>query len=458
MTTTLDQVRTVADTVLYEGYLLYPYRASAAKNQVRWQWGVLGPAQPAPGVGEPPEMHVECLVESATADGASVLAYLRFLQLQRRQVERETRGGFVPVDALVVAGTQWVSWDEAVPQEVRLGPLTVGQTQPQPVAVQIPPSYDVEPLPAESGTVVGRLVRTRDVLSALVRIDVEPAASGVWRLKLHLANTAQGAVTDRAAANARSLLGTHLVLQVRGGRFLSLLEPPDHASDAAAACRNDRCWPVLASDADDIVLASPIILYDHPAVAPESAGVLFDATEIDEILTLRVMAMTPEEKAEARATDAHAAAIIDRCDTMSVADMQRLHGVFRDPAGGAERIDRSLEVPSWADTGGAPWWDPSVDAAVSPETDSVMINGVAVRKGSPVRVQPRRRADAQDVFFVGQAATVTAVYADVDGDQHVAVVLDNDPAAELHEWYGRYLYFAPDELEPLTAPESRKEG
>ena len=97
-----------------------------------------------------------------------------------------------------------------------------------------------------------------------------------------------------------------------------------------------------------------------------------------------------------------------------------------------------------------PWWDPAADARCDPETDSVAHRRRArSRKGSLVRVHPSRRADAQDLFFAGQVARVTAVLSDVDGDTHVALVLVDDPAADLHEWYGRYFYFAPDELEPL---------
>ena len=98
--------------------------------------------------------------------------------------------------------------------------------------------------------------------------------------------------------------------------FVSLLEPSAEASAAAARCHQERCFPVLAGrpGSTDVVLGSPIILYDYPEIAEESAGALFDSTEIDEILTLRVMTMTDAEKAEARATDPRAAEIIDRCD------------------------------------------------------------------------------------------------------------------------------------------------
>jgi hypothetical protein len=241
--------------------------------------------------------------------------------------------------------------------------------------------------------------------------------------------------------------------------------------DAVAACTQRRCWPVLtgASGDTDIVLISPIILYDYPEVADESAGALFDSTEIDEILTLRVMTLTDEEKAQARATDPRAAEIIDRCDSMSPEALAQLHGILRDPHAGVAvdvpnlpdfpdeaglielRDLRNVDPPTFGSED-VPWWDPEQDASVNPDIDSVLIDGVAVSRGSMVCVHPSRRADAQDLFFAGMTARVSAVHSDVDGEIHVAVVLVDDPAADLHEWYGRFLYFAPDELEPLVPP------
>ncbi|MGH3554117.1 MAG: hypothetical protein ACRDT5_16335, partial [Mycobacterium sp.] len=159
--------------------------------------------------------------------------------------------------------------------------------------------------------------------------------------------------------------------------------------------------------------------------------------------TLRVMTMTDEEKAQARATDPLAAQLIDRCDAMPPEALQRMHGVLRDPHQVAGLIP---EIPE-----GVEWWDPLADTAVRPDVDSILVNGVPVARGSRVRLHPGRRADAQDLFFAGKTAHVTSVHEDVDGNQHVGVVVDDDPASDLHDWYGRYLYFSPDEVEPLEA-------
>ena len=181
---------------------------------------------------------------------------------------------------------------------------------------------------------------------------------------------------------------------------------------------------MLASPSEQLLLVSPIILYDHPQIAEQSSGALFDSTEIDEILTLRVLTMTDAEKAEARATDPEAAAIIDRCESMSTADLQQLHGILRDPRSGEPVGGRLGDPATWqvpslhtpvdstdfdgSATDGLPWWDPGVDASVSPETDTVLIGSIPVGKGSLVRVRPSRRADAQDLFFDGRLARVTA--------------------------------------------------
>jgi hypothetical protein len=251
--------------------------------------------------------------------------------------------------------------------------------------------------------------------------------------------------------------------------FLSLLDPPEWAKPPAEACRNLHTWPVLIGEEGrrDAMLSSPIILYDHPTIAPESPGDLFDATEIDEILTLRTMALTEAEKREARATDERAAAIIDRVDNMPPEMLERLHGAVRylrgvegegtlDPhlpvhgaptgrvADGGEGGDRLSTAPEEL----VPWWDPGADRTVSPETDGVVVAGVTVAKGSRVRLRPGQRADAQDMFLAGREATVEAVFLDVDGNRHLAVTLDEDPAADLQRWHGRYLYFSPDEVEP----------
>jgi hypothetical protein len=213
-----------------------------------------------------------------------------------------------------------------------------------------------------------------------------------------------------------------------------------------------------------------VILYDHPEIAAESAGDLFDATEIDEILTLRTLALTDAEKREARATDPRAAQLMDRMDNMPPEMLERMHGAIRYlksvPGKAAPHPHTEPGFPGGPDDPFAdpildrpqvPWWDPGADTSVSPDTDHVLINGVSVARGSRVRMRPgSRRADAQDLFLVGRTALVDAVLHDVDGQVHVAVTPDHDPAADLQRSHGRFLYFAPDEIEPI-GPEAAED-
>ncbi|GAC1399309.1 MAG: hypothetical protein NVS4B6_08110 [Mycobacterium sp.] len=438
-----DRARAVADAVLYEGYLLYPYRASSRKNQSRWQFGVLGPpGAAAAGIGEEDTLAAQVLVRSGGIPSLS--GVVRFLQLQHRGAERDVGGGhFEQVDELSTGSGSWISWDEAVECEIAITPFPV-TSLPRTLDISVSAGTDIETLDG------GQLVRTRSSLHGLLDISAERDGD-LLRLSFEVRNTAAPAA-GKDEAIATSLIGTHLLVEVTDGEFVSLLEPPDSAVEAVARCSQHRCFPVLAGPPSDecLVLVSPIILYDHPEIAEQSKGALYDSTEIDEILTLRVMTMTDEEKALARATDPLAARIIDRCDSMSPEAMLDLHGVLRNPH--AARAEPGLipEIPSDVD-----WWDPSADNAVRPDLDAILVNGTRVTRGSRVRLRPSRRADAQDLFYVDKIARVTSVHEDVDGDQHVGVVIEDDPAADLHDWYGRYLYFAPDEVEPLTERSSK---
>ena len=450
MTATWDRARAIADAVLYEGYLLYPYRATSSKNQSRWQFGVLGPTGAADaGVGEDDALSAQFLI-----DGDSELTLVvRFLQLQHRRVERDVGGGrFEAVDELASGLQSWVTWDEAVECELPFGPFEIAESSvPRTVPVTVADGTETELVDG------GRLVRTRAAIRAELSITVEPD-DGVHRVSVSVRNTGVSAV-DKDGAIAMSLIGTHVIGEVVGGEFVSLLEPPDSVAGAVSRCVQHRCFPVLAGRPGerDLILVSPIILYDHPEIAEQSEGALYDSTEIDEILTLRVMTMTDEENAQARATDPLAAQLIDRCDAMSPEAMQQLHGILRNPhAGdgtGFGELDEQMRsaglIPEVPD--GVDWWDPLADTIVRPDIDAVLVNGIRVAAGSRVRLRPSRRADAQDIFFAGKTARVTSVHEDVDGEQYVGVIVEDDPDFEMPDSYGRYLYFAPDEVEPLEA-------
>ncbi|MFF3525466.1 hypothetical protein ACFYX5_02240 [Streptomyces rubiginosohelvolus] len=477
----LGQARAVADAVLFEGYVLYPYRASSAKNRMRWQFGVLVPPARTAGNGEHAEQRTDILLEPRSGDRLD--AELRFLHVRRRTVERlEPDGSYTEVPELELPDRVLVPWDEGHEERIRLhaplAELTGEQAHTRNVTFDLPPGTEHEPVLDGNGRMLGRLVRRRGRLSGEIRPYVEQL-SGPYRLSrltVTVRNTvdapppAHGGSRDDALPH--SMIGAHLLLAVEGGRFLSMTDPPEWARPAVAGLRNENTWPVLAGPADreDVVLSSPIILEDHPALADESPGPLYDATEIDEILSLRTAALTDHEKREARGTDARAAEVIDLVDTMPEAVRERLHGAIRGlrevtgeedgtagsggpggPAAPSAAPAAGLPLPEGS---GHPWWDPQQDPEAADAPTTVSIDGEAVGEGSRVVLAPGfRRTDAQDAFLRGCRATVEAVVADLDGEVHLAVVLDDDPGNDIRRQQGRFLYFKPDEVTPLREEE-----
>ncbi|MGP6159756.1 MAG: hypothetical protein ACLPYS_20045 [Vulcanimicrobiaceae bacterium] len=435
----------VADAVLYEGFLLYPYTASAHKNQMRWQFGVVVPREYAnAGSREPFAQQTEILLEPEGAPAVNLL--LRFLHVVSRRVEVCAEGGFEPVESLEIDGTPHVSFDETVEREVtlRIQPLETAQSS---AAIAFEGQRDEEPLRDALGNVRGRLVRERWPLRGTLVASCEPAceAPALYKFRVRVENDSDvvGAGARRSMLPAvgtrpqrsedgrlrTAFVSAHTLLHAAGGRFVSLLDPPPAAEQATATLRNEHTWPVLVGDASEdsqraaLVLSSPIILYDFPAVAPQTDVDAFDATEIDELLKLSVLSLSDAERREARATDPRAKAIVERAEALDARGLQRLHG-------GALTVDpfAQLDVPS---------------------VDCVFVGGVKVAKGSAVRLQPKRRADVMDTFLVGKLATVRAIHQDVEDQLYVAVTIDDDPASDLHEWYGRSFFFYPDEIEPV---------
>jgi hypothetical protein len=422
--TAWDEVVSVADAVMYEGYLLYPYRHSAAKNRVRWQFGVLlAPAWAqahglvdagVAGSAESSWQQTECLLEAK--DAATIRVRVRFLQLQQRSTQPAT-------DAQAC-------FDEAVLREFDIeAPVADLMQGDRRFEFAVPGGEDVEVLPGDAT----RVVRRRERLSLSVTISAAACATPfpLLTVQVRTENVDQTTPVDstRAQALRRGLLAAHTMLHVDRGRFLSLLDPPQWAVAAAGGCRNVHTFPVLAGTPGrtDTVLSSPIILYDHPQIAPESPGDLHDATEIDEILSLRTLTLSDNEKREVRSTDARGAAILDRVETMPPEMLERLHGAIR-----------------------------SLGGAYPDNAESIVVDGLALSPGSRVRLRPRRRGtDAPDMFLDGRTARVEQILLDVDGTRFLAVTVDDDPGAELHQWYGRLRHFRPEEVEPVLGAEAQ---
>jgi hypothetical protein len=329
-----ELVRRIANAVLYEGYLLYPYRASALKNRYRWTIGVLHSRQSAASTGERSRMATQVLV---AGEAPRVDLMLRFM-------EKPEEG-------------------DALEREIPFQGFELREDAPRTEG------------PAE--------------------ISANLLRPGLWRLTLRVTND---------LPSRHLMASVHVVLSVQSGEFISLQDPEPDYAEAAAACLNDGLWPVLvgAQGLRDTMLCSPIILYDYPQVARESAGDLFDSTEIDEILCLRILTLTEEEKREIRSGDGRARGILERTEALSPEHWMKLHGAIR-----------------------------------------------GLRKGARVRLHPRRTADILDSVLAGKIGMVESVERDLEDNLHVAVVLEDDPGRDLGELRqpGHRFFFSAEEVE-----------
>ena len=449
---TLEAAREIADAVLFEGYLLYPYRANDAKNRVRWQFGVLAP----PGFvdvdsSEHSWLQTECVLEGHDVELA---VQARFLQVQRRRVEQWNGTDFEPVESLDVADATYLPCDEAIVVERTVDVVLPGFGHASNrVAISAEAGGDCEILTESDGTTAGRLVRTREPLEAVLIVDALALSGpfGVRRLRLRLENctawTPSGTGSrgsERPEALRHALVAAHLLIASTRGLFVSQIDPPEWARGYVEECEQAGCFPVLAGPPGtrDLVLASPIILYDHPQVAPESETQFFDATEMDEMLTLRTLTLTDHEKRLVRGSDPKAAALVDHVDHLPPELLDRLHGAIRSMSSGARPASRR-------------WTNRRRRGGTRDRTPALTLTPISFASGTSRSAAARRSCCApvgehrrSRHVPRGSCGDGRAVIFDVDGGTHLAVSLD-DLVADGYHPHGRFLYFAPDEVEPI---------
>jgi hypothetical protein len=336
----------IANAVLYEGYMLYPYRPSSVKNRQRFNFGVLFPRSYSEAQTGSDAWHLqtECLVQGGSVTAIEVR--VRFLKLVARSVRKATEAPpllegppvFETVPRLEVDGKVFTPWQEAIEREVTVPACNLDALTQAPVelAFAIPAREEVEPLRDAGGRVVGMIARKQESVQGMVEILAERAGDGLFKVQVQVKNLTScetdAGQSGRDPALLRSLVSAHTVLGVTDGQFVSLLEPPENLKEVAASCQNVGVWPVLvgAEGERDTMLASPIILYDYPQIAPESPGDLFDGTEIDEILALRILTMTDSEKSEVRNTDDRARKMLERTESLPMEHLMKLHGTLRE--------------------------------------------------------------------------------------------------------------------------------
>jgi hypothetical protein len=371
-----DHLEALLESLLWEGYALYPYTPGATKNATPTPFGIVYPPVYAATLASTfDHLELRCIVQAPP--DAVLSAEVRFLEASGERHQGQARRVELPG---AMAGA--LSGRAAV-KAASVGALTVEL------------SLETVPLPAGDEYEVVLRVRNRTLVS-----------SGL----------------DRAGALRRSLISTHPVLRVAGGRFVSVLERP---------CASVNTFPVLAADGDDVMLGAAIVLPDHPRLAPESLGGLFDSTEIEEALLLHVRTLSDGERAEIERQDPAVRAMVARAQSATPEDIVSLHGrvQLRDPV----TLEPPSEPPGLADPRAG---------------DSVLdVGDRTFRRGAKVVIRPGPDADIQARMLDGRRATIERIFTDYDGRAHLGLTIDDDPGQELMRETGRYLYFFAPELE-----------
>lgn len=333
-------VKKIADAVLYEGYILYPYRASAVKNRQRFNFGVLAPKAYSAAQNESENWQMQTEVP-VSGDAPEIHLKIRFLQLVMREIDRFDGTTFRAVETLDTGEKIFQTWQEAIEREIEVSVAPTAPTGARNPRFVFPAGVETEILRDSENKIIGRIRRRREAIEGAIELELEAQNRNpqivnrkLFKLTVRVSNTTafeNAGNKTRDEALARSLVAAHTILFAGRGEFISLLEPPEEFTEAAAGCRNIATFPVLAGErgAQNWMLSSPVILYDYPEIAPESAGDLFDGAEIDELLTLRILTMTDDEKREMTGVDERARAMLERTENLSAEQLMKMHGRLR---------------------------------------------------------------------------------------------------------------------------------
>lgn len=411
-----EVAESLAKSLLYEGYALYPYTPAATKNATPTPFGIAYPtayANHQPAAFDYVRIEVVALPE----DGAEIEGTALFLQ---------------------AAGAR----HQASERRVSVGPLPLAELLEQ--GSELPFAFDSTP----DATTGAEPEGAPDVVSGTVRISAEAVGPGRFRIALQVQNTtpvpdAEAEGMDRGEALRWALLSCHAMLGISAGSFASPLENEDELGAAVQACENVNAWPVLASPGDDVVLGAAVLLPDHPQIAPQSNVNFFDNTEIEEALVLHVQALSEEERAAIDEQDPAVREMIERAEGTTQEEMLELHGLMKPSEG--------ITFPEWTEPAIEP--EPPVRApppgpADTAGEDELVVGGKAFKRGGKVVLRPGTDGDPYDRMMDGRMATVERIYLDYDGKAYFGVSIDEDPMREILRDTGRYLFFFADELDP----------
>jgi hypothetical protein len=389
-----EHLEELMQSLLWEGYALYPYTSAATKNATPTPFGIAYPPSYAARLTSTFD-RVEMRCQAQAPPEATITASVRFL-------------------------TSTGDRHEATDRQLELPARTLTEL-----------TRSSRPLPAKPEAVLSATT-TVGRLTVALSLTTERLERDLYELAFTVRNhTPCDPRVDRATALTSALISTHPVLRILGGRFISPLERP---------CASVNTFPVLASEEDDVLLGAAIVLPDHPRIAPESRGLLFDSTEIEEALLLHVKALSEAERDQIGHEDPHVRAMIERAAAATPEDVLALHGRMMPLDAGAREPFTPVPPQEPADLP-----DPTLG---EPEAE---VGGRRLRRGGKVRLRPREDADLHARMLDGRVATVERILVDVEGRTHLGVTIDGEPGQQLLRETGRLLFFFPPEVEVIDA-------
>jgi hypothetical protein len=390
-----EALERLIESLLFEGYALYPYTPQATKNATPTPFGILYPPSYAAGLASTFEhLELRCVLQAPPE--ALLSAEVRFLAASGER-------------------------HEAVPHRVQLKEMTLAAL----ADASAGPGRGAERTEQIAGGSAGPL-------SVALSLRAHELGADSYEMALSVENRtpcAEG--LDRRSALGHSLLSTHPILRVFGGRFSSPLERP---------CASVNTYPVLASTGDDAVLGAAIVLPDHPQIAPESRTGLFDSTEIEEALLLHLQVLSDSEREQIE--DPRVREMMARAAATTPDEIRALHGrvTLRDPVAARTRSPVSETPPE----------EPRDLVDPQAGEQEVEVDGVCFRRGSKLTIRPGPDADLHARMLDGRVATIERIMIDYDGKTHLGVTIDGDPGQELLRDSGRFLFFFPGEVEVLA--------
>ena len=347
----MDTVERIANTVIYEGYRLFPYSPSAIKNTRPSLFGVVYPEdfnRQDQSAGA--HMQTECIMQGTDASELNVT--LRFLQLKEMAFAMpDFAEGKDHVQNRDERAFSMHGYHE---KKIETGSLRISELETgRNFAIEFEQESKAETLRNATekpiATCISRLSRLKGSMSVLAsRVE---GTKDLFKISVRISNTTplkNLKELDRDSVLRQSFLSTHLILRAQNGEFLSLTEMDGDIKKIAKGCNNVNMWPVLATKENDVMLSSPIILYDYPEIAPESTGDFFDSTEIEEYLLLHIAMLSDEEKEKFSQGDERLRAAFENAKKIGQDEMLKLHGTFRFTRSDAHRknaINAEQESP-----------------------------------------------------------------------------------------------------------------